>query len=521
MEITRRALGTGAAAIAAAGVLGSTEPASAATRQRIVGVDVSRHPVPMPANLQQVLSFDPAYLDRLAQRYWDDYARHLNRPLDVYDRADFWFRYVAIPLQEKALLGHSLGHGDQRVEKDLAVMHMVGYYGGIWFGKKLKEFLGSPTTSRCQAPQPGPTASDFTAMAAALTTAVARGRDGSAAQAIEAAEVAIRGGDIASYYTSGIPASGGLIGGYSYNVGYTNAILIPDNRALPPPLNPKGPTLYSPPWNSMLFTNDGIFDATYPVWADARTATTIAPTPPGGPPFTPVPYLVGDFAPLKIARPLFDAAVAARPADYQRIVAGILDRHGNVVARGNLNLLSQNAFDVGTATWTGVPTLNVRPWDDPSYNLLIALSIGYVQALQAPGQACIAAAINNDEMQARNALMAYAVSAPFGLAYLVALNRGDTEGFACYTADESIPPFVLGPESAAAGPARTHAGTGRRPRTPRTARPTAPSGALAATGVSREQALVAGALTTAGLIGLRRRRGSDGAAGPGPDARGS
>jgi hypothetical protein len=399
--------------------------------------------VPFPANLAEVCQFDQAWLDEQARRYWDEYAQFLGRPLDAYDRADFWFRYIAIPLQEKAMLGGSLGTGEDRIEKDLALIHMVGYYGGIWFGKKLDEFGGTSTTAQCAEPEPGPTEADFAAMTDALAAAIAAAREGTDDEAIDASENALRGGDLAYFLTNGLPSLNGLIGGYSYNVGYTNAILVPDNRALPPPVNANGPSPYDPPWNSFEFTSDGVFDATYPVWADPATATTTRPVPPDPAGFTPVPYLIGDVPALQLSRQLFVAAQSEHPGEFERIRAGVTDRNGDVVLRGDLNVLSQLAFNTGTATWTAVPTLNIRPWDEPSYHLIVALSIFFVQALQAPGQACMAAAAAADAGAARNALMTAAVAMPFGQSYLVSLNRGNSDVYACYTADESIPPFTF------------------------------------------------------------------------------
>lgn len=389
--------------------------------------------------------FDQRWLDEQARRYWDDYAQFLGRPLDAYDRADFWFRYLAIPLQEKAMLGRSLGTRRGRIEKDLALIHMVGYYGGIWFGKKLDEFTGTSTTAQCGPDaDPPPEDSEFDAMTLALRNAVDVAREGTDAQAIAAAETALRGGDLVFFLSNGLPTLNGLIGAYSYNVGYTNAILVPDNRALPPPLNPDGPSPYSPPWNSFEFTSNGLFDATYPVWADPATAESVAPLPPDPAGFTPVPYLTGDVPALQLSRALFEGAATDHAAEFERIRAGVLDRDGNPALLGDLNVLSQAGFNTGTATWTAVPTLNIRPWDEPSYHLIVALSLYFVQAMQAPGQACMAAAAAADPDAARNALLTAAIAMPFGLSYLISLDRGNSDVYACYTADESIPPFTFG-----------------------------------------------------------------------------
>ncbi len=509
-EITRRAFGVGAIAMAAATALESRPAAAAslmparpkaapAVQPAITGVDLTRHPVPFPPRLQEVAQLDEAWLNTLAVRYWDDYASKLGRPLNDYDRADFWFRYVAIPLQQKAMEGRSLGTGDERIEKDLALIHMVGYYGGIWFGKKLDEFLGQSTTSKCQQPDPTPGDAEFDAMAVALGNAIAAGRGGDDAAAVEAAENLLRGGDLVYFLSNGLPTLNGIIGGYAYNVGYTNAILVPDNRALPPPANPTGPSPFSPPWNSFLFSSNGVFDATYPVWADPATAETIQPLPPTSEPFTPVPYLLGDVPALRMSRDLFEAARSAHPAEYDRVKQGVFDRHGNIVNRGDLEVLAQASFNTGTAMWTGVPTLNLRPWDDPSYNLILALSIYFVQALQAPGQALMAAAVDNDAAHARNALMTAAISMPFGLSYLISLNAGDTGAYACFTADQSIPPFTFASEDAAPGPEVL------------AAQPAKPAGQtrLPATGESgRERILATGALAAAGVVAARLARAS-------------
>ncbi len=520
-EITRRAFGAGAIALAAAtaidvGTAGAAPLPPARPRRatsstpRIVGVDISQHPVPFPPKLQEVLEFDQAWLDHLAQQYWDDYASHLGRPLNDYDRADFWFRYIAIPLQEKAMLGRSLGTKKARIEKDLALIHMVGYYGGIWFGKKLDEFLGNSTTSKCATPDPVPSDDKFDAMAVALDRAIKAGREGTDAQAIEAAENLLRGGDLVFYLSNGLPTLNGMIGGYAYNVGYTNAILVPDNRALPPPANANGPSPFNPPWNSFQFTTNGVFDATYPDWSKAETANSVQPLPPNPGPFTPVPYLTGDVPALRMSRALFEGAKASNPAGYDRVKQGVFDRSGNVVNRGDLSVLSQAAFNTGTATWTAVPTLNIRPWDDPSYNLILALSIYFVQALQAPGQALMAAAVNDDGPQARNALMTAAISMPFGLSYLISLRAGNSGRYACYTADQSIPPFVFAAasdDSAAAGPLSSSSVAGTSVESVLTSRSSSAATRLAATGgSSRERILVAGALAAAGVLTSRLTR---------------
>jgi hypothetical protein len=421
-------------------------------RRRIVGVDISRHPVPginsgPSHNLRSVIHFDQRWLDAQARAYWDDYGKDLGRPLDKFDQADFWFRYIAIPLQQKALLGGSLGMGARRVEKDLALIHMVGYYGGIWFFKKLEQFTGKDQTANCPpkgAPTAQPTEATFAPMVATLRAAIDAARKGTNDQALEFAEVALRGGDLVFFLSNGLPTLNGIIGAYAYNVGYTNAILVPDNRALPPPVNPAGPSIYSPPWNSFQFTSNGVFDATYPRWSDPWTAQTTRPIPSDPAGFTPVPYLIGDTPATAIARARFSAAQAEHAAEFLRIREGVQDRKGNPVARGELSVLAQAAFNTGTATWTAPGLLDVRMWNKRSYDLIVALSIFFLQAMQSAGQACMAAAASGNPADARNAIMDTAVALPFGLSYLIGSGQRTNKYYACRTADESVPPFVFG-----------------------------------------------------------------------------
>jgi len=233
-------------------------------------------------------------------------------------------------------------------------------------------------------------------MVATLRAAIDTARKGTNDQALEFAEVALRGGDVVFFLTNGLPTLNGIIGAYAYNVGYTNAILIPDNRALPPPVNPAGPSIYSPPWNSFEFTSNGVFDATYPRWSDPKTAQTKRPVPSDPAGFTPVPYLIGDTPATAIARAKFSAAHAEHADEFVRIREGVQDRKGNPVARGELSVLAQAAFNTGTATWTAPGLLDIRMWDKRSYDLIVALSIFFLQAMESAGQACMAAAASGN-----------------------------------------------------------------------------------------------------------------------------
>ena len=110
-EFVKTAGGAAALAVGAGAVSMPRALAAAAPKKKsspIVGVDVSQHPVPFFDNLLSVVSFDQTWLDAQAQGYWDTYASGLNRPLTITERLDFWFRYIALPLTEKALRGGSL-----------------------------------------------------------------------------------------------------------------------------------------------------------------------------------------------------------------------------------------------------------------------------------------------------------------------------------------------------------------------------------------------------------------------------
>ena len=452
---TKAAVAAGGLAVAGSRWGGVAAEGTIATApQRIVGVDLSSHPVPIPPHLDEIIDFDPALLDQLARDYWDTYGRFQGKaPNHPTVRADFWFRYVALPLQQKAMQGLALGGGANAIpiEKGLALMHHVGYFGGIWFFKKIDEFQHGSNASRanCGHPTPPPAASEFAFMARSLKEIVDVARTGSSRHVLDRAERAIWDVNLVGQITNGddLPTRRGMIGGYSYNVGYCNTVLIPDDRPLPDgPLNPGGPTPYDPPWNSLRFTPFGVFDATYPAWADPRTAEKITPLPPNPlGTFTPVPYLTGDSPALAIARKQFVNARREHPQHYRRLVLGLRDRHGNLVGRGDLRVLAQLGFNTGTATWTALPFLDIRHWDAESFQLLNALDIYFLQAVQTAGMADMAAAANSSVNDARNALAATALVLPFGLSYLIGSNAVDSPAYACRNADQSVPMFKLGP----------------------------------------------------------------------------
>lgn len=430
---------------------GSSDPGS------ITGIDpqgLSDLPVPFPDNLRVAAVDDLAFLDEQAQSYWTEYAQFLDRPdgLTKYDRADFWFRYLAIPATKRALDGVLLDRAE--AQRNLGLIHRVGYYGGVWFFKKLEEFTGADQTARCDNPTAEAGPARFEQMAAILAEATDVAINGSDRAVLDFAENAIRDGELSRQITGtaageGLATRFGLIGGYSYNVGYTNAILVPDNRAFPPPINPAGPDPYHPPYNTIEFTPNGIFDCVYPRWADPQTQVTKTPVPesPTGFDHTQVPYLIGDTPAMAQARGIFEATKVTHREGYARVVGGAIGPDGvpYPTPKGDLASLAVAGFNTGTVTWTAPGLLDIRNWDEPSYHLIIALSIYFVQALQVAGCAAVAAAAKQDADLARRATMATAVALPFGLSYLIGAGQRTNPHFACLTADESIPGFTIAP----------------------------------------------------------------------------
>ena len=134
--------------------------------------------------------------------------------------------------------------------------HLVGYYGGIWFGKKLDEF--NPIAFGCQALSSGPcappTAAAFAGLVAYLEKALGAAYDddgdltGTDDDLFGFCRWALRFGD---------ELLQPLIVLYGYNVGYTNNILVPPYRSYPVNATTLtkgsgGADPFNPPYNSQI-----------------------------------------------------------------------------------------------------------------------------------------------------------------------------------------------------------------------------------------------------------------------------
>lgn len=445
----RRRFLTLAGGTAAGAFLGGTgllegvgSPARAANR-RITGValDVAHdggtaYPYPFFSDWSDVMDQSRDLLDSLAVAYGEAVSP------EHWDPADFWFRWAPLPLFAQAMDGRlAADSSGSSARQSVWIMHLVGYFGGVWFRKKLNEFTpGGGINTSTGAP---PKESDFASLIAYLRRAVPAAFAPDPKVPVAFCEWALRGA-----LSTDVPPSLGdllsaLVGLYGYNVGYTDNILRPPHRAYPPPVSPDGPSEFSPPWNSQTATPQGLFDATFPDFSATRPASPPLPPDPSG--FTPVWYLTGDEPALSTARARFAAAraqVGRAGSSWDRIVSGDPARR-----QLPLSELQLGAYNVGNATWSVPLFLDVTHWDAPSYGQIVAMSIYFVQAVQAAGMGCLAAAAKvnptgDNALDARDAVLAAALVQPFGGSYLVGLNAASSPAYASRTSSRSIPPFT-------------------------------------------------------------------------------
>jgi hypothetical protein len=347
------------------------------------------------------------------------------------------------------------------------MMHLVGYYGGVWFGKKLDELTCDPTIAPadCSNPPNGSSPSDFAALERYLRAALDAAYAEDAQVAIDRAEFSLR---MDPSDPDGVLQA--LITLYGYNVGYTQAILDPVHRPNPATDcvgHGDVPAQWDPPQNSQVENYDKVFGATFPQFATPPYDPAPFP-PPIGAELDPVPFLTGDTDGLKVARSLHAAAVDLSPtSNYFRILNGLpdVDRGtapvpgalrqvfeqagvpvpaGEFLMGGNLIAQQVAASRVGYSTWSIPFFLDVRGWDRRSYREIIGLSVYFVQAVQLAGLACLAAAANADaaSSRARDAVLCAALTQPFGGSYLVGLNDGSSASYCGRTANDSIPQLV-------------------------------------------------------------------------------
>lgn len=429
----------------------------------INGVDLSsEYPVPFGPELEGVMTPDHDLLNSIATEYGSIMA---NAGL-VPSAADFWFRYLPIPLFNQAIFGQSRGAAPDLVKRHLWMMHLVGYFGGVWFGKKLDELTCDPGASPpadCANPSEPAGASEFAGLVKYLQGALTAAYSPSSQVPIDQAE----------FYLRGDPSDPdmvlqALVTLYGYNVGYTQAILDPVHRPNPA-TDCAGhgdvPAQWDPPQNSQIENYHRVFGAEFPQFAEAPYDPAPFP-PPVGAPFEPVPFLTGDTAGLAEARRLHAEAEDLLPtSNYFRILNGAPDAsRGTVPLPGAVraffedagapvpsdqflmggNLIAQQtaASRVGFSTWSIPFFLDVRGWDRRSYREIIGLSVYFVQAVQLAGLACLASAADRNSDRARDAVITAALVQPFGGSYLVGLNDGGSAAYCTKAADEAIPPFT-------------------------------------------------------------------------------
>jgi hypothetical protein len=288
-----------------------------------VAFDPAAYPVPFGPPLDGVMIPDTELLDRLARQYGDQMTAAGITPTP----ADFWFRYLPIPLFNDAVFGRSLRKGpDERIKRHLWLMHLVGYFGGVWFGKKLDELTCDPGASPpadCANPSAPASLDEFAALARYLEVALAAAYDPNPRVPIDRAEFSLRGDP-----TDADGVLQALVTLYGYNVGYTQAILDPVHRPNPATDcvgHGDTPAQWDPPQNSQVENYHEVFGARFPQFAKAPYDPAPLP-PPVGSEFEPVPFLTGDTAGLAEARRLHTAATDLTPtSNYFRILNGLPD----------------------------------------------------------------------------------------------------------------------------------------------------------------------------------------------------
>lgn len=213
-------LGLAAVALGGTQLVGPGLAAAEPRRSSISGVSLP--PYPFFPNL--AASATPA------QDLLDDLARAYGKETDEPRMDQFLFGWAPARLFEDFL-----APSGPRLALDEAVwiMHLAGYFGGIWLRLKFRDF-GNP---RFGSP---PTESTFAALAARLAAGTAAS-NGSDADAIAYAAATLR--DVAQV---------GLADSYGYNVGYLDQIL-----------NGSAPTGVQVPTNVFTFSDDGLLDARF------------------------------------------------------------------------------------------------------------------------------------------------------------------------------------------------------------------------------------------------------------------
>jgi hypothetical protein len=258
----------------------------------------------------------------------------------------------------------------------LWMLYVSGYYGGVWLRLEMIHF-GTPRGGAA------PTEAAVTPVVSQLAASIGLIQGSDDAAALAGAGASLRGAPLVS-----------VADNYGYNVGYVDQIL-------------KGgkPTNAVAPSDLIQFTDAGLFDATYGI---------------------------DELRGLELWRFLSRSGNGWwRSSHIDDVIVG---------AGGADDLRSIQAAGAqrGRLTWS-VPQLSIKNWDQPSYDLLLLLSVIYIEVIQVAGMMALAAAGRDRADWARQALWTGA-----GLS---ALGAGDLLGFRNKSLDliplaDAYPKFV-------------------------------------------------------------------------------
>ncbi|MGF1939386.1 MAG: hypothetical protein RM347_034440 [Nostoc sp. ChiQUE02] len=354
------ATGLAATSLSRTGVFGSF-----AVAQSQPQLQLNLPPYPFFDNLRAVMTENRDLLDRLVSAY----ARAT--PAASQNPIDFLSRYVPVYVFEQTLQPSE--PGDPSLPTLLWLMHLAGYFGGVWLRDAFIRFPvpGSPN------PRPGfpPTANSFNAIVTRIN-AVLTAFNGNDAGAIAYAEGSLRGAQLQ-----------GLTDSYGYNAGYLDQILTGSK-----PTNAMAPVGY------FIYNPTLLFEGT---------------------------YAVEEIRPLDNWRRHAEQAASRPGSRYAEIV--------NVVG-GTDSLLAIQSAGVarGKATWQPQNVfLAIANYDQPMYDLLLVTSAYFLQCIQATGLAALAASAVGNADWARAAMRSNAMIVPYGGSYSVGLfdNTGQLPTF--------------------------------------------------------------------------------------------
>lgn len=308
-------------------------------------------PYPFFANLQSVMTEDRALLDRLLAAY----ARET--PTTLQDPIDFLSRYVPVYVFEQTL--HPSGANDPSLSTLLWLMHLAGYFGGVW----LRTAFVNAGVPRGAFPV-GETS--FAAVVARINAALAA-FTGDDAGALAYAEASLRGGNLQ-----------GLTDNFGYNAGYLDQILTGAK-----PVNVTAPAGY------FTYNPASLFDGF---------------------------YSVPEIKPLDKWRKHAEKAAQRPDSRYAVIVQGAggadtlpaIQLAGN--GRGKFVWAPGNQFN-----------LNISNFNQATYDLLLVTSAYFLQCIQATGLAALASASVANADWARAAVRSNAMTIPYGGSYGVGL----------------------------------------------------------------------------------------------------